>query len=148
MLSDGNYHFLAEVIDPTGDSSVTATSQTVAVGAPFVSLTASVGSVAPTTIAARKSGFVLVTLANTGNVIAAGKVDLMLGAAVDQSSPPEAQITTIKKSVKIAPGKSAVFRVRVKPTGILTPGTYYPTVALSLAGESANAVGIVPFSVG
>ena len=50
-LSAGAYYIIAEVIDPAGQISVVASSQTVAVQAPFLGLTISAAPVRPITLA-------------------------------------------------------------------------------------------------
>jgi hypothetical protein len=64
-LPDGTYYLLAEVVDSTGATNVTATTQTVAVAAPFVQPSVSVGAVTPANIAINKSAAVQITSLRT-----------------------------------------------------------------------------------
>jgi hypothetical protein len=71
-LADGTYHLLAQVVDPSGATNVAATTQTIQVAEAFIQPVVTVGAVAPAGIAPGKSGSIIVTLTNTGNVAAGG----------------------------------------------------------------------------
>jgi hypothetical protein len=144
-LPDGTYHLLAEVVDASGTTTV-ATTQTITVAAAFVLPVVTVGNVTPSTIALGKLGSLLVTVANNGNVPAAG-VDITLNPSADGQTPVSGVILeTIRSGVRILPGKSRTFRLHFKVTSALAAGKYFPYVLVSLDGVSTTEVGTMEFT--
>jgi hypothetical protein len=141
-LPAGTYHLIAEVVDPSGDTNVVATTQTITAAAPFVEPTVTVGAVAPSTLAAGKSGTVVVKVTNAGNVTATG-VALTLAASADGATAVAGPaLATLASSAKIAAGKSVTFRLHVKPsTASLAAGPYFTDVTVTLDGVSTTVVG-------
>ena len=124
-----------------------AASQTVLVAAPFVSLAATVGPVAPASVAAGKSGSVLVTVTNNGNEDAVGPLGITLSASSDGLTPlAGATLATLMKRTKIPAGRSGKFRLRFKVTTAVAAGSYFPFA--SLAGASTTAAGPTQFTAG
>ncbi|HET6246567.1 MAG TPA: right-handed parallel beta-helix repeat-containing protein [Tepidisphaeraceae bacterium] len=146
-LQDGSYHLLAEVVDPSGLTNVTATAQTVNIAAAFIQPTVSVGAVVPSSITSGKSGSLLVTVTNNGNVPASG-VNITLSPSTDAATPLAGVILdNIKSGVSLPPGKSRTFRLHFKLKSGLSAGSYFPYVAVSLHNVNATAVGTTQFDV-
>jgi hypothetical protein len=142
------YSLFAEVIDRTGAASVSIAGPTVAVVAPFVQPSVAVGAATPVSIAIGKSGSVLITVINNGNVPASG-VDVILNPSADGISPMAGVIlASIHSSAKIRPTKSKTFRLHFKATSALQAGSYFPFVSVSLGGVSMTVIGTTLFSVG
>jgi len=147
-LPSGNYHLLAEVVDLSGATNVTATTQTVQVAAAFILPEVTVGEVAPSTIAQDKFTTVPITITNDGNVAASG-VDIVLSPTQDGLLPLTGVVLKSTKSgVKIQPGKSKTFKMRFKVTPEVTAGRYFPDVSVLLGGVSRTKVGDMGFTVG
>jgi uncharacterized repeat protein (TIGR03803 family) len=148
MLADGTYHLLAEVIDPSNQTNVTATTQTIQVAAALIMPAVTVGAVIPASIASGKSGSVLVTIANDGNVAASG-IDITLSPSTDGNAPVVGVILeTVHSGAKIQPNKARTFKLHFKVTSALAAGTYFPYVSVSLGGVSMAAAGNSSFAVG
>ncbi|HZK80860.1 MAG TPA: hypothetical protein VFC46_07330, partial [Humisphaera sp.] len=146
-LANGVYYILAQVVGPTGDASVIASSQTVTVAAPFIKLTASAGQVIPRNIDFGKSGLIALTVVNSGDVDANGSLALALYPSTDGVSPLEADmLLKVTKNVKIKAGKTKTFKLHFKLGGLLG-GTYFPYISVSLGNLSTTAAGSASFTV-
>jgi hypothetical protein len=146
-LADGNYHLLAEVIDPSGATSVIATGQTVKVAAATIQPVIHVAAVAPASIATGKSGTVLVTVTNDGNVPARG-IEITLSPSEDGLAPlPDIIPGTLASNVSLQANESKTFKLHFKATGNLAAGSYYPLVSVRLGGVTATAVGTTRFGI-
>ena len=146
-LANGTYHLLAQVVDPTGAANFVASSQTVTVAAPFVTLAAAAGSVAPLSISLGKSGTIAIAVTDIGNMDVSGLIDLTLHPSSDGVSPlPGITLATVMKKANLRSGQSKTFKLRFKP-GTLTAGNYFPFFSISLGGNSTTAVG-PQFTVG
>jgi hypothetical protein len=146
-LPDGTYYLLAEVVDSTGATNVTATTQTVAVAAPFVQPSVSVGAVTPANIAINKSGSVQIVVTNYGNVAGSG-INVTLGLSTDGVTPVTGvTLASTTGSAKIQPDKSKTFKLHFKVTSALAAGSYFPYVSVTLGGVSTTEVGTVSFTI-
>jgi hypothetical protein len=146
-LPDGTYHLLAEVIDPFGATSVLATTQTVQVAAAFIEPVVSAGSVVPASIALGKSGSILVTVTNDGNVSASG-VDVTLSPSADGVTPVAGvMLGTVRSGTKIKPSQSKRFRLHFKVTDALATGIYFPYLSISLGGVPTTGIGTSQFTI-
>jgi hypothetical protein len=138
-LPAGTYHLLAEVVDPAGGTALVATSQTVAVAAPVVTLTATVTGVSPRTVKAGKTFTTTVALANAGNVSATGR--LVVTVALSSDGTAAGIVTTLPaltRTVKIAAGKSLRLSVKGKlPAGATS---FYPVVTAALSPAASVTV--------
>jgi hypothetical protein len=147
-LADGTYHLLAEVIDPFSQTNVTATTQTVQIAAAFVQPAVTVGAVIPATIALRKSGSVVVTIANAGNVAASG-IEIALSPSSDGVTPLAGVILdAVRSGAKIDPGKKKTFRLHFRVPSGAASGSYSPYVSVTLGGVTTSMVGRTQFTVG
>lgn len=146
-LAAGNYYLLVEIVDPNGSTNITATSRTVAVAAPVVTLGLSASIVTPSIVPLAQQGSIQVTVTNTGNIIAREPITLTLGVSSDGVNPVPGQVlTTTTKTLKLAPGRSKTIRVRFSITSAITAGQYYPYVTASIDGATATYVGATKFT--
>ena len=145
-LVAGSYYLIAQMTDPDGNVNVVASPSTIALEAAFVSLAALVTQVTPVTITAGRSGSIVVTLTNRGNITATGPATLTINASVDGVTTPLA-LATLHLKMSIRAGKSKVMRVRLKVPAAIAAGTYLPMLAGSFAGQTLSAAGVVPFFV-
>lgn len=117
----------------------------VTVAAPFVTLAPSFVSTKPILINVDALTNVLITVKNSGNVIASGTLAVMLFDSSDQtlSSSDKKLAATPLKLAKLGPGRSATYRLSfIGPTSQI-PGTYYLIASLqtTIVGDaSATAV--------
>jgi hypothetical protein len=141
-IVNGSYHILAEVTDPNGASNVVASSQTMDVAAPFVSLAAAPSAVKPSSISVGKSGAIAVTVTNNGNEDATGAINIGLGLSSDGVSPLAGiTLDSVTKNTKIKAGQKKTFALRFKNGGSSTAGAYFPYFTISLDGASTTAIG-------
>jgi hypothetical protein len=146
-LPAGTYYLLAEVTDPSGGVSLTATTQTVTVSTPFVQPVATVLSVLPHTIAPNRFGAVAVSITNDGNV-ASSTLIATLSPSADGATPVSGvTLDTLQVRAVIQPGKKRTFILRFKVPSTLTAGTYFPYVLISLDGATTTAIGSSGFTV-
>ncbi|HZK80913.1 MAG TPA: hypothetical protein VFC46_07595, partial [Humisphaera sp.] len=138
-LSAGNYYIIAEVIEPTGQISVVASSQAVAVQAPFLGLTISAAPVRPATLASGKSGAITVTVANNGNIAASGPLSLTLSQSSDGTTP-RVTLNTLVRKTRIARHRHRSFVLHFK-TASLAAGLYTCYLSASIGKNVATAVG-------
>jgi hypothetical protein len=140
VMLAGTYHILAEVIDPTGGTALVATSQTIVVAAPEVTLTAAVTSVAPRTVKAGKTFTTAITITNTGNVPATGKLTVTVALSSDGTAAGVAStLPASTRTVKIAAGKPLRLSIKGKlPTGA---ASFDPFVTVTLGNITATAAG-------
>jgi hypothetical protein len=146
-LPVGTYYLLAEVTDPSGDTNVVATTQTVQVAAPFVQPAATVLSVPPHAIAPNRFGSVSVSITNDGNV-ASSALTATLSPSSDGNTPvPGVTLDTLQVRAVIQPGKKRIFILRFKVPSTMAAGTYFPYVLISLDGVTTTAIGGSTFTV-
>jgi hypothetical protein len=146
-LPDGTYHFLAEVVDPLRYTNVVATNQTVSAATAFVQPAITVGAVTPGSIAIGKTGSVLVTVTNNGNVAANG-IHLALKPSSDGISVNGVVFKIVASSAKLMPGKSKTFKLAFKVTSADVAGTYFPYISVLLGDVTATMAGTTSFSIG
>ncbi|HWE03675.1 MAG TPA: Ig-like domain repeat protein [Tepidisphaeraceae bacterium] len=140
-VPSGTYHLVAEVTDPSGNVNFVTSAQTVTIAAAFVQPAATVGAVAPSSIVPGKSGSLIVTVANNGNV-AASAVTISLSPSSDNSTPiAGAILDQIHSGARILPGKSKSFRLRFKVPSGTAAGTYYPYLSIALGGVTTTTLG-------
>jgi predicted outer membrane repeat protein len=137
-IPSGTYHLVAEVTDPLGNVNFVTSTQTVTIAAAFVRPAATVGAVAPSSIAPGKSGSLILTVANDGNV-AAGAVTISLSPSFDDSTPIAGVfLDQIHSGARILPGKSKSFRLHFKVPSGTAAGTYYPYLSVTLGGVTTT----------
>lgn len=140
-LQSGDYHFVAEVIDPSGDTNTIATSQTVRVEARTVTPSVTITDVTPGTIAPGRFGSAVVTVTNIGDAVSTrGTLTLELSADPTNSSSG-VTLKTIQTGPAIPAGKSRRLRLHFKvPTNTIS-ANYLLSALVSFDGSSATATG-------
>jgi dUTPase len=139
-LPAGTYHLLAEVVDPTGATSLVASSLTLVVVAPVVTLTASLGAVSPAIVKEKKAGSILLTIENTGNISAVGALSVLLSASTDGTAAGIAySLGSLTQRINLAPKRKLSLRLRFKGPDVDT--LFYPFVTLKFAGVTVTASG-------
>lgn len=129
-LTAGSYYLLADVNtgsalqDLNPAKALSASSHTVDIAPPFISLSGSALS-ATSSFAVDKTAGVAFTLTNDGNVLAHGATTADLVLSTTQSAANGATVDTPKLSVGLTPGKSRPYRVSFKLPSSVTAGTYY-----------------------
>ena len=145
-LPNGSYHLLAEVVDPSGNSSLAATTQTIQVAPAFIQPVVSVGAVSPSSIAVGKSASVPITITNQGNETASG-IRITLNPSEDGSVPmADIILDSLQSGLKLPPGKSKTLKLHFKITSALPAGSYYPYVSVQLGGAATTGAGAAPFA--
>jgi hypothetical protein len=146
-LAAGTYHLVAEVSGPSGATGVVATQQTVQVAAPFVRPVLTVGRVSPGTIAVDKTGAIVVTITNTGNVLATGIV-ITLNPSLDGTTPVAGVVlASVMSGEKFLPNQTRKFTLHFKATHATAAGTYFPFLSVTLDGVTTTMVGSGSFIV-
>jgi len=146
-LPVGTYHLLAETIDPSNQTNVIASTQTVSVAAAFVQPTLSIGSVLPSSVAAGKFVSLTIAVTNAGNVIGRG-LDITVAPSTDDQTPLAGVILdTLKSGAIILPGKMRTLRLRFRIPTTAPTGNYFPYVSVTLGGVSTAEAGSSGFSV-
>jgi hypothetical protein len=151
-LSDGVYYLIVEITDPNGINNISGASHSIQVAAPFVKPTISVGAIAPNYIGLDKSGTILVSVTNAGNIPASG-LAITLGVSSDQATQtPGITLAIASSHIKLAPGKTVGLKLHFKLTPALavslTNGNYFPFVSAMLGGVAASAIGSTPVIIG
>jgi len=125
-LIGGTYHLIVETVDSAGTASAVSAG-TFSVAAPFISLSEHVTSLKlPASIvggAKLKGSYVKLTVINSGNITDDGfTIDL---SASQDPAAAGSTFLTVKKTTKIAPGKSLGLMISLKTLPALTAGSYY-----------------------
>ncbi len=125
-LPDGTYHLIAQAVDSAGNSASTATSSTVIVAAPFVSLSETLTSTLPPALVSgtKAKGTVTLLISNDGNVPSKGSTTIDITASLT-SGALGTTIANLSKTLSILPGKSAKVAVPIKSIPALADGDYF-----------------------
>jgi uncharacterized delta-60 repeat protein len=135
-LPTGQYYLLSEVVDATGATSLTASSQTIAVVAPLIDPVVTLASVVPTTIKPNGIGSVLITVSNEGN-ISAGVLELRLSFSTDGITAVGSPLRTMKIALTVPTGRSVRFKLAFRVPRTTAAGMYFPIVSATLDGVAA-----------
>ena len=148
QLPAGTYTILPRTTSAAGTVTDGTTGPTVTVAAPFVALTAVIGAVSPTALAAGKPITVTVTLTNAGNtdVRGSGSITLALSADGVATAVP---FTPVKHAVNVrANGRAFSVRLKVKTPATTPAGSYVVLASVVQGANTATAVGTTPVTVG
>jgi hypothetical protein len=123
---NGSYFLIVQTVDSASNTLTAATSSTVVVSPPFVSLAELITTTLPTTLVSDTTakGTVTVDITNNGNVPSKGVTPI----DVTLSETPGLLGTTIvtsSKSYTINPGKSTKVVEQIKSTPALADGSYF-----------------------
>jgi hypothetical protein len=115
-----------------------ASAATVNVAAPVITLSAS-AAVHPTAVQSGKFVSVILTIANSGNIAAAGNISAVVASSSDgTASGITGTLTMVTHSVRIAAGGHGHLSIKFKAT---TAGSFFPYIMLTLGTATATAVG-------
>lgn len=127
--------------------SLSAATQTVQIAAAVIKPVISLGAVTAASIAPGKSGSILITVTNSGNVAASG-IDIALSPSADGVTPIAGVILkSMQSGVAIQPGKSKKFELRFTIPSAFAAGSYFPYVLLTLENATTTGVGDARFAV-
>ena len=138
-LTAGDYQLLAEATDAAGDVVAATEGPALTVAPPTVLLTATVAAVAPATLTPGRPATVTVTVADDGNVSAAGPLSFDLGLTTDGTTVA-VPLATVSRRVTSRPGHTVDLRLRFRVPPNATPGAAYRTL-LTLSRDDAAVVG-------
>jgi hypothetical protein len=153
--AQGDYYLLFKVSDAAGDSTVVASTSTIAVGPAQVTLTPTVNAVnlpASVVSGGTAKGTVTLSIVNTGNVVSKGMTTIVLSASA-VAGTPGTTIATLSKNLSIGVGKTIKVVVPIKAIPVLADGSYFIVAQVTdpLAGNvsiasSAGTTGVAaPF---
>jgi FG-GAP-like repeat len=141
-LPDGTYYLIVEPVDSSGNTASAATSSTVVIAAPFVSLSETLTSTLPPALVSglKAKGTVTLTITNSGNVPSKGSTGIEITASTT-SGLLGTTIANLSKTLTILPGKSAKVAVPIKSIPALTDGNYFLVAQVTdpLAGGTSIA---------
>jgi hypothetical protein len=144
LIDDGSYVLLAE-LDPdnavaeTVESNNVSAAVPVMVQRPVVDLSDTFVTPTPVVIERGKRGAIALTIFNSGNVIARGKVTTALFATPDKTGAGGTQIGTANTSLKLKPGALKNLKVRFTAPIELAAGTYFFAAVLDSTGQIAES---------
>jgi hypothetical protein len=152
-LMKGNYYLLAVVNNGTAASlqdlnlvnNVALSSHSVVIAPEQISLGGSDLSAASAFVPGKISRLIL-TLTNSGNVIARGNTTIQFFLSTDQSIGGGTLTAKSTLSASLPPGKSRLYHLSLVPSASLVPGTYYliavvdPVDSLGTIDRSDSAV--------
>jgi len=139
-LPAGTYYLVAQASGAGGDSAPAASTATVTVAAPVVSLAATVDSVAPATVSPGRHATLEVTIANNGNIDSTGLMTINLGL-VPAGSTEHANVATLNRNVRVKAGRSAVLNLHFTLPKSEPAGTYRAFVSIDQNGKATSAIG-------
>jgi subtilase family serine protease len=143
---DGNFTILAQVIDPKTNVTTVTSNTTVNIAPATITLSASISSTLPSSIAAGKSATITLDITNTGNTPSTGTAQITLGLSSDGTTTLPGS-TTIGRAITIPNGKTVVLRLKLEiPTGTAA-AMYFPFITFSQAGNSVTAFGTSEITV-
>lgn len=123
-LPVGTYYLITQVTSPAGDVTAAASTGTVTVAAPFISLSGAVASVTPK-VKSGKFESAVVSVTNGGNVPASGALQVALWARpVGTTGTSDVPVSTVTTHVRILPGKSTRAHLRFLIPATLPAGSY------------------------
>jgi Bacterial Ig-like domain (group 3) len=145
-LATGNYFIVLQTTDPDHNTAVVSSATSVTAAAPFVSLSSSISSVKPTSVARKKSVSFVVTITNNGNINASGPTTFDLGISSDGQTIAS-QLIDLTRTVALAPGVTKAVVLTFKIPSTATSGSFFPAVSISQNGNTASAIGLSEFAI-
>jgi len=124
----GNYFVLAQ-LSSSGATALTASNGEISLQSPFVNLSDSV-TVVSTNVKPGKKAVIAVTVANSGNVRAKGRLQITLSASTDAAGASPQILRPTSAPIAIAPGAKAVLRLTVPVPAAMVPGAYFITAGI------------------
>jgi hypothetical protein len=146
-LAAGTYRIVALMTDPSGKSSILDADQTVAVAAPVISFSVSVGAFSPAALKPGKTGSLLVSISNTGNIQAHGALTVQVYSIASGGNTTALILGTSHWLATIKPGAVAKYHVRIKAPEAAAGETVLPQVVVSIGSVSATDNGKTPLKI-
>ena len=146
-LPAGTYTLLAQVTDPSGNTSV-ATGSALTVAPATITLSGNIGAVTPSATTPGKSISFTLTLANSGNVNSTGAAQLAVYLSTDGASL-SIPVSTITKRLTIrAGGKPVAVRLKVKVPTTAAAMNLFPLVGITQGTATATVAGTGAIAIG
>jgi len=141
-LTDGTYYLIVQTSDSAGNTASVASTSTVVVAAPFVSLSETLTStLAPALVSGSTvHGTVTLTITNNGNVTSHGATPIEVTLST-VSGTPGTSIASVSKNLSIPPGKSTRVVVPVTSIPALPDNNYFIVDQATDPFDSATSVG-------
>ncbi len=141
-LPMGTYSLIATVTGPDG-TTTGAAGPSLAIAPPFVSIATSGVRPSPLSVTPGERASLTLSLQNEGNVPASDRAPLTITASADPSGAGGTTLVSVPLRVKLKPGKSKTFKVKLAVPPALPAGRYYLAVSLDVAslGDSDAADG-------
>ncbi len=127
-VAAGSYYVLAQLSSAAG-ASVATSNGSVDLQAPVINLSDSVTVVSPA-VKQGKKAVIAVTVANSGNVLAKGRLQIALSASTDPSGSNPQLLRPAFVPIQITPSGRTVLRLLVPLPAALIPGSYYITATI------------------
>jgi serralysin len=124
----GNYFVLAR-LSSSGATALAASNAEISLASPLVNLSDSV-TVVSTTVKPGKKAVIAITVANSGNVRAKGRLQIALSASTDPAGANSQILRLASAPIAIAPGAKAVLRLTVPLPAAMVPGAYFITAGI------------------
>jgi len=146
LLADGAYFVVLRTTDPNNNTAVASSTTPIMAAMPVVSLSASIGSVTPSSVATGNSVSFAVTITNNGNIQDTGPATFDLGVSTDGQTIAAALIDLVK-TVTLAPGATKALVLAFKIPAGFTTGAFFPAVTVNQKGQIVTAIGLTSFTI-
>jgi hypothetical protein len=146
-LSANSYTILVKVIDPTGAIATTSSYSSIAVAAPFVSLSAVADDVVPATIAPGKTGSLTLLITNNGNIPTSGKYTIVVNPSPDGYTVLTDIFASVSVHLAVKAGATSKVKVKLKVPAGYTAGQYYAVATITQGSITTNTFTNDPFTV-
>ena len=148
-VATGDYYVLGQITDPDGNVTQAATLGTVHINAASVLLSATIGSVSPSTIKIGSTGTMTLTIINNGNTDSSGALTINIGVSSDGFTQAATLVKLTQKTI-VKAGPITVLHLKFKVPTTQAAGTFDPTVTVTdAAGNSSGLViGSTPIILG
>lgn len=137
-LGAGSYHFVAEITDPLGDSCIVTLPQMATISLPSIALATATGHITPATIEPGRSGILVISVTDTGNVVASGILDITVLADDPSGSATDVTLSEFERRVAIAPDQTGRYRLKIAIPKTTAPGSVNPVIEITLDGVTAT----------
>jgi hypothetical protein len=144
---DGNYTVLTEVTDSNLNVSSASSNTTVNIAPPIITLSATIPSVSPLTVAPGRFVTVTLELTNSGNIPSTGTAEITVGLSSDRTTQLAGTTTTIDRAVTIPNGKTVPLRLKIPIPASTTAAMYFPFVSFTQGSNSVTAFGTTEITV-
>ena len=141
LLPAGTYTFIVRASDSLNIVNTAAIGTAVTVSAPFVSLSASLGTVSPVAAVGGDTISFALTILNNGNISSTGLATIAISLS-SNGSTAAVPVATLTQRVNIPSGAIPMaLRLKVKLPVALAAGVYEPFVTFAQGANSVTAIG-------